>query len=245
MRLKPQLRHELGILSTLRIPLGILAFLTRLAYSADDFATAKQVRGVVELQADASSRATLQVLHAGDKIPLGYAVTTAPNALLIFTLPDASLVKVNPNSQVRVESAGKQNTLELLRGGVFSQVQKHDAQEAGSKPTNHFRIKTKAAVMGVRGTEFFTSLEETSPSDPSVWMCVREGEVEVQKSKGEAVTVHAGEGIRVTLTDPLPHPRAFEWTKNLNWNMDPEQGDLFDHTELPKNYKKLIDQDYD
>ncbi len=39
-------------------------------------------------------------------------------------------------------------------------------------------------------------------------------------------------------------PKPFEWTKGLNWNMDPAKGKVEDTTSMAKAYADLLDEDY-
>ena len=42
----------------------------------------------------------------------------------------------------------------------------------------------------------------------------------------------------------LTKPQAYDWTKQLNWNMDPKSGDIEDKVSLDSAYTDLLDQDY-
>jgi ferric-dicitrate binding protein FerR (iron transport regulator) len=106
----------------------------------------------------------------------------------------------------------KEGTLiELKKGAIVSKVVK--------KP---FRVKTRFATFGVRGTQFFTS----TSGDNDAWMCVKEGFVVVTKDK-KKVEVPAGKGVFTDKKD-ISKPAAFAWTRKINWKMDASEGDL-DH----------------
>lgn len=113
----------------------------------------------------------------------------------------------------------EESVIGLVKGAIISQVTKQK-----------FKIKTKNAAMGVRGTQFFVSANESD-----VWMCVQEGVVAVEKGK-TVVEVPAGKGVFVDKKD-VSKPAAFAWTKKINWKMDPKEGEL-DH-KINLNYDVL------
>jgi len=58
--------------------------------------------------------------------------------------------------------------------------------------------------------------------------------------------VNAGFGVVVEQGKAIVAPQQYAWTKELNWNMDPAQGDLVDKTKITDEYKKkLLKNDYD
>ena len=176
----------------------------------------------------------------GESVSVGEQIKTGEGSLAILTFKDQSHVKLNANSQLTLE-AGKdpQDEVLLLKsGGVFSEVAK--------KARPHFYVRTHAVTMGVRGTRFFTAYGKQGKSGEDVWMCVQEGEVAVESSRGKSpVLVHEGEGVFVPAGKDVTPPKPYEWTKGLNWNMDPDKGDVVDHTSMKSVYKDLTRQNYD
>ena len=129
----------------------------------------------------------------------------------------------------------------MNKGSLFAKIRKNVGKDTSK---GQFRIQTKSAVAGVRGTEFFTSYG-TKAND--VWLCVNEGLVEVKPAdgqKGKSVLVKEGEGIAVT-GKGISKPRPLPWTKNLNWDMDPKSKDLVNKVDIESAYTDLLDQDYD
>jgi hypothetical protein len=66
-----------------------------------------------------------------------------------------------------------------------------------------------------------------------IWLCVNDGTVEVMiPETGDSILVNEGEGINILGGRALTAPEAYEWTKDLNWNTDPDAGNVKDETDL-------------
>jgi hypothetical protein len=170
-------------------------------------------------------------------------IETGKDSLAIITFPDGSRTKLNAESAFAIEEVAEAggdapSAVRLDYGSVFAQVEGAGAEpdeEAKKKPRkDKFRISTKTATMGVRGTRFYTGFggkdgwekrkEEGKPAN--VWMCVAEGQVEVTPADGgDAVPVKEGEGI-VVKEGKISPPKPYEWTKELNWKMEGDPADL-------------------
>ena len=59
-----------------------------------------------------------------------------------------------------------------------------------------------------------------------------------------ALSVPAGKGVLIKSGLDVTKPQAYDWTKKLNWTMDPKDGVVEDKTALDKAYSDLLDQDY-
>jgi hypothetical protein len=60
--------------------------------------------------------------------------------------------------------------------------------------------------------------------------------------------VHAGEGVLIPTKAEgasITPPKAYDWTKNLNWKMDPAEGDVEDQSSLDSAYQSLLKSQYD
>ena len=53
-----------------------------------------------------------------------------------------------------------------------------------------------------------------------------------------------GKGINIVGGKTLTKPRFYPWTQKLNWNTEPDAGDVIDRTDLDQAYSDLLDQDY-
>ncbi|MCP4911776.1 MAG: FecR domain-containing protein [Oligoflexia bacterium] len=157
---------------------------------------------------------------------------TGKGALVVLALNSGSKIKVNQNSQLIVskEASG------LTKGSSFFEILKSKVRK---NKKIKYRVKTKHASMGVRGTQFFVSLGNKNDS----WMCVNEGLVEVKSKDNKTVLVKEGEGVKVaqTVSDPKPLP----WTKRLNWEMVGNEKEIENKVNIEDAYQDLLDQDYD
>lgn len=176
----------------------------------------------------------LEALKLGSRIQHGHVLKTGADGTVILSYPNESRIKVKENSELTIQAPANPKEVsgaDLVVGAVFSMVRK----SAGSS----FRVKTPTAVAGVRGTQFFTSHDAGSGR---TWMCVKEGEVEMQKDDGKAVAVTAGLGVLAEKGKAIGPPQKYKWTETLNWNMDPAAGEVVDKTKtdrydvLKKNY---------
>lgn len=175
----------------------------------------------------------------GQTLTQGETLRTGKDSAAILLMSDGSRIKLNPETELGIGSAEKGKTeLALQSGAVFSKVAKQGAQ-------GRFLIRTKTATMGVRGTEFYTAYGKQSKAGADVWMCVHEGKVEVEANSKDAkkVLVNQGEGVFVPVGKDVTPPKKYGWTKTLNWNMNPDSGELIDRTHI--DYSDLLKQDYD
>jgi ferric-dicitrate binding protein FerR (iron transport regulator) len=180
------------------------------------------------------ARAAQIVFHRGEYTasPDGKVYSTGSDGWLILELKEGTRLKMTPGSSLTVESEepGKQK-VRLDLGGVFARVPKKEGTAI-----RRFSLHTKAAVMGVRGTSFFTAYGRHSDE----WMCVDEGVVEVEDGKRkEPQSVKAGEGVLVDAEKGVTPPKAYEWTKSLNWKMDATAGNVESKVDLDGAYSNL------
>jgi ferric-dicitrate binding protein FerR (iron transport regulator) len=175
----------------------------------------------------------------GAEISPGDAILTGSGALAIIALDDGSRIKLRENSKVVLEQADdKGSRIYLDIGGVFAKIKKLTAGR-------QFKVRTHSAVAAVRGTEFFTAYGRKTRRGHDMWACVNEGAIELTSAKeAGAITVKQGEGVLVKNGSSLTKPRPFDWTKTLNWSMEPETGNVEDKTDLGGAYADLLDRDY-
>jgi ferric-dicitrate binding protein FerR (iron transport regulator) len=209
----------------------ILLFAAALAASPSLFAQSRIDFSSGQVTVGKNPAAQAQELHPGD------VVATGPDAAAVLLLEDGTKVKLKSDSKVELVKLRKPAEVKLLAGGVFSQVD--HARGAG------FKMRTKTATMGVRGTQFFTSI---AGDDGDVWMCVNDGEVAVTLDGTRLMPqlVKAGQGIQIAGGKKITPPRKYKWTEELNWKMDAKEGDIQDKTDLNAPYReKLLKHDYD
>jgi hypothetical protein len=174
----------------------------------------------------------------GMQIKEGDEIRTGKNATAVISVDDATDLKLRENTVLNMESISDTVSLELGSGGIFSRVRK--------KFFRSYSIRTETVLAGVRGTEFFIAYGRLIDTLPDVWICVNTGSIEVAViDKEEKTIIREGEGINIIGGEKLSAPKKYRWTKQLNWNMNPEIGDVEDRTDLNQAYSDLLDQDYD
>jgi hypothetical protein len=174
----------------------------------------------------------------GDPVGPGDLIVTGPQSLAVIDLANSTTVKLKEKTALSIDSIGEAASVTLRAGGVFTSIAR--------KLTGRFSVQTTTAVCGVRGTEFFVAYGRAIEEQPDVWMCVNEGSVEVSiPSTGQTVVVPKGLGINILGGQRITSPRAYPWTRKLNWNVDPRSGKVDDTTSLEQAYSDLLNQDYD
>jgi len=168
----------------------------------------------------------------------GDTVRTGSDGLAVLNLEDRGSLKLRENTVVVLSDLGREMSVELTRGGLFSKIRRLAGRGYGVTAPN--------VVAAVRGTEFFVAYGRTIEESPDLWLCVNEGAVEVSlEDTGESVTVNEGEGINILSSNRITDPKFYPWTQNLNWNTDPSFGDVRDDTDLDGAYADLRAFDYD
>ncbi len=166
----------------------------------------------------------------------GDVVTTGTQSLAIIDMADGAQLKLNENSSLQLPPK-QEGAIVLSSGSVFSKIPKQKLKQ-------QFKIITPTAVMGVRGTQFFTSYGTDAAKASDIWMCVHEGSVSVTStSSNKSVLVKEGEGVLVPAKSDVTPPQKYAWTKDLNWNLDPASGSVENKIKI-RYEKSLLKEDY-
>jgi hypothetical protein len=189
---------------------------------------------------------SVQVHHGGEtreaepglEVGRGDVVETGRDGTAVLELAGNVELKLRENTRLSLDSLdGEGIAVGLTRGSLFSRVT--------GRLSGRYSVRTAAAVAGVRGTEFFVAYGRRIDQLPDVWLCVNEGSVEVSiPQTAQTVIVRQGEGINIVGGLKLTRPRRYAWTRRLNWNTDPDKGEVVDRTNLDQAYSDLLDQDY-
>lgn len=164
---------------------------------------------------------------------------TGNNGTAVVMLKTGAALKLKPETIIALSSVDSRTTIELQSGSVFSKIDKKKAGES-------FEIRAQTTVAAVRGTEFFFSYGKKAKDKADLWLCVNEGRVNVADSATQSeVNVNAGEGIIVPTDKQIPKPKAYAWTRKLNWNMDAAKGSVEDKSNMKNAYSDLLKQNYD
>ncbi len=138
------------------------------------------------------------------KVCQGYTVKTEADGRAKIEMADKNEINVSPDTELIIESyqSNQKAVLNVINGKVRSDVK----QKYNDTKQSHYRVKTKSAVAGVRGTEFLASYNQATNEARVVTF---EGEVAVGQFNGEnfvpKVTVKPGQFTSNSPgTDPHP-----------------------------------------
>jgi ferric-dicitrate binding protein FerR (iron transport regulator) len=146
------------------ILLGILAAVPCFAESGTVIGKVAELSG--SALGGSAQLAAESPVHAGDRI------TTAAGSRARILFDDQSAIQLGAETEIKVVRVGKGATvIHLVRGGVLSRVKPQPKKSI----TPRFMVRTKSAVMGVRGTTFFVRQDAAKPA----FLCVCEGTVDV------------------------------------------------------------------
>jgi len=215
--------------------LMLAAFFTTGSLFAGEAGKLSFVSGQVEVNAGKGwQKAALgATVNEGDKIKSGAKGT------VVVSLKSGATLKLKSDSEITLTSTGGSTTIDVSAGGVFSKVDKRQAGQT-------YQIRAQTMVAAVRGTEFYFSFGKKKKEKADLWLCVNEGQVNVvDSSTSSNVDVNAGEGIIIPTDKAIPKPKAYTWTKKLNWNMDASKGGVEDTSSMKGAYNDLMKMNYD
>jgi hypothetical protein len=162
-----------------------------IAFAADDFvAQAVSVSGKVLVRGEGTGTVQMTFLKPGDKLYKGSILNTGSNGAVKLLMTDRTIVDLGPSSLFKVNDYALNNVADrkvdvsLDYGQVRTSVNEKITSNKGK-----FTIRTKAATMGVRGTEFVVSAPFSSSSSvapPKTSLTVMHGKVEVANTSGPA-----------------------------------------------------------
>ncbi|HEV3201225.1 MAG TPA: FecR domain-containing protein [Bryobacteraceae bacterium] len=147
------------------------------------------------------SAAGIRPIAAGQDLPDGIELRTAPDSDAMLLLRDGSLVELRERSGVSTTQAGNDLTIRLARGSVIVQ--------AAKRRTGHLYVATADCRVAVTGTVF-----SVSSGIKGSRVSVIQGEVHVSQNNQEKI-LHPGEQA---VTSPSLEPVAVKddiaWSRN-------------------------------
>jgi hypothetical protein len=155
-----------------------------------------------------SADGVMRVGRIGTSIEFGDTLKTGPRTSVKVRYPDGSKLLIAPSTEMLIaQSSARSYEYDLARGRVRGLIQK----QSGSK--KQFYFKTKAAVMGVRGTDFVMEATQVTARAPTE-VHTLQGVVEVAENmellkSGQGVPLGAGESIAAD-TRRLGEVQAFD-----------------------------------
>jgi hypothetical protein len=122
----------------------------------------------------------IRPIKLGDKVQIDDVITTGPKSFMRILLAEGAAMSIGPGSTIRITKlkASEPTSIDLLKGMLLSKVKRSSAESAIK-----FKVRTRSAAMGVRGTTFFAKEEE----DGRTFLCVCEGTVETRWPKGTKI----------------------------------------------------------
>ncbi len=139
------------------------------ARAAPDFSDRLQlekIHGPKEVKVIRAAGAREQFLSQGDSVFVGDEIQSAAGQIVELSAWDKSAWKIAPLSRLKIESRKPDRkslfywTMNLLQGGMWGKVTK-DAKE---KDGFRLKVKTRYSSMGIRGTEYLVSGNESLSS---------------------------------------------------------------------------------
>ena len=161
------------------ILISIVFFFGTQAMSAD-CGKFKVVKGDVSYKQ--KSKKKFRKAKINKTICQGDTVKTAANSRAKVVMADQNEINISPETELLIEvyKKGQKAVLNVINGKVRSNVK----QKYKDSKQSHYRVKTKSAVAGVRGTEFMASYNSSTNQSKVVTF---EGEVNVGRIQGGKV----------------------------------------------------------
>ena len=155
-RVRPGARRGAAIVALAMAGVALVAS----AAIAQDVGRVKTVKGTVYVEREGRRELAL----VGTGLRQADIVVTGPDAAVGITLADDTLLSAGPNSVLAIErfvyEANQPGSLEAaLSKGTLAVVSGRIAKQA----PDAMRVKTPAAILGVRGTEFVVRASDGSP----------------------------------------------------------------------------------
>lgn len=138
------------------------------------------------------------LLRQGMRLPEGALMKTGADSFVTLRLPDGSRTTLPSNSTVRLlqffDASGQTSVLlDLQAGDVESRVVPRAPSRTMPVAEDVFRVRTRMATVGVRGTHFRVSL----PTSDLTAVSVLESSVSVDTGDGAPALVHAQKGLLI------------------------------------------------
>ncbi len=157
----------------------------------------------------------------------GSEITTADNSFAILKLPDGSTLKLDPETNLKVEGLIQKkgngykgsSYFVLTIGGAMVDVVK----KFSGPPSLEIETVNQVAF-GVRGTTFYIFHDKDSGD---IWGTVRQGQVmAMDYAKDDSEAIDAGMSMAVVEGEVLTKPHKYRWAEKLKWSFTEKDGEL-------------------
>ncbi len=119
---------------------------------------------------------TVTNLKVGSLLHPNAEIEVKADSMIIMSLGKDVVTKLAPNTKASVAIINKKDwELKLLNGITASAIRNPE------KRPNHFQVRNRTVVMGVRGTVFYTENLENKP----IFLCTCKGTVKVEDEHGK------------------------------------------------------------
>jgi ferric-dicitrate binding protein FerR (iron transport regulator) len=129
-------------------------------------------------------------LRVGDHLKPKSVIETDASGKLTLKLGNDVAVEVRPSTHFTIDLEQNQDWLVKLESGAMLSAVKNP-----EKRKDHFKIKTHAATLGVRGTAFYVREEAGKPT----YLCTCHGTVQARDASGKLIqefsTTHHNEPV--------------------------------------------------
>ncbi|MES2932112.1 MAG: FecR domain-containing protein, partial [Pseudomonadota bacterium] len=157
-------------------------------------------------------------LTADQRLGEGAQLQTGDNGFVTLSLPDQSQVAVPPNSSIKLDFLKQSEVLPIVRSQIYLQrgrVESHVIPDGSSAP--RLKIKTRQAVVGVRGTVFRVAVDDALDNRSATHTEVLQGSVKATPQKaGEALQIIEASYGAIVNDDGPQAPQALSLAPDLS-----------------------------
>jgi len=150
----------------------------------------------------------------------GAVIETGADSQATVSIPGAGSMLLGSETQVRLPKTGdKSQSLELLKGKLFLNISAEEVKRQGEAS---FRLKTPAALLAVKGTKFFASVEKDQETAG-----VHEGQIGTFAMASRQLNdVQSGNALSIVKGKPEPiRPlTADERRESINYELAASEG---------------------
>jgi hypothetical protein len=116
----------------------------------------------------------------GNSVPSEALLVTGPDSFLEVLTPEGAVVRVYPESNVRLSGSSFRRRIDLFAGSLANFVVR-TGRRLGAARARSFEIRTPTVVAGVRGTAFFVGLEQPGQT----YLCICNGVLHMEHPAGK------------------------------------------------------------
>lgn len=176
--------------------------------------------------------------HVGDKIEKGNLLRTLPGGKARVVYENGDQINVGSGTAYKVSWEEKKENPEVNINLAYGKLR---GIVAKGGPRSHLSIKTKTAVMGVRGTDFFVA---QGGADGTTEVAIIRGKVDVTPLTPKAKTQSVESGFSAEVAAPTGKENAMvnpqvELRKTTQEDLMGIQKSSTIHTEKPKADEKI------